>query len=121
MHGYRQTAQCKLQLSLLHCVGQLSTALSLPSLSFEEGAVGVSLYLHDDQSQVLQEAARDVMEQLVKVDADMVWLILAQLSPSSVVQATISPLLTPYKFPSHENDRKYSKNVQKLLPLTQLP
>jgi len=121
MTGCRQSAQCKLQLSLLHCVGRLSSSLSLPSLSFESGAVGVALYLHDDQSAVLQEAARGMVEKLVKVNADVVWLVLAQLSPSSVAQETTSPLLTPYQFLAHENDRKYSKNVQKLLPLTLLP
>ncbi len=116
----RQSVQCKVQVSMLECVGQICAALSLPSLSMEDGTVAMAAYLHGNQPEVLQEVAMGVARQLIGVNSDIVWLVLCQMCPLALPQTTPPPGLTPFTFRSHSESEKYVKNIQKLLPLTLL-
>lgn len=74
-------------------------------------------YLSSEQPQGLQQLCSCAFRQFISVDADLVWLVLQQLVPSSLPTPT-HPALKPFKFPEHPNSALFIANVQPLLHAT---
>ena len=107
----RQTAQCKLQQELLECVGHLALRLHVTSADLERLAHASLLYLHSDQPDVLQQACQTCFRNLIDLDPDAMWLVLAQLISEGGKTTPPSSSLKPYVLPSCSDRDKYIVNV----------
>ena len=120
LHTYRQTAQCKLQVELLKCVGVLSLKLQVSTADLEQLAHACLPYLGNDQPDSLQEACQTCFRHLINLDPDAMWLLLEQSRSEGNVTTPPSSLLKPYKLPVCLERDKYQNNVSVLLDGTNI-
>ncbi len=74
------------------------------------------LYLSADQPQGLQDTCLACFCNMIAYDSDVVWLLLQQLCPHTVLSPTHSTL-KPYTFKQFITSDKFFVNVQKLILL----
>ena len=74
-------------------------------------------YLSSDQPCPLQELCCRCFQELMAVNADIVWLVLQQMVPPTLTTPT-NPALKPFKFPTNPDSAKYITNITPLLSMT---
>ena len=116
-HSFRQTAQCKLQLELLRCVGTLSLKLNISTAELEKLAHACLPYLRSDQPDSLQEACQTCFRHFINLDSDCMWLLLEQVRSEGEETTPPSSLLKPYKLPLCSERERYRTNVNILLEM----
>ena len=114
----RQSAQCKLQLELLECVGVLSLKLQVSTADLEKLAHACLPYLGNDQPDLLQKACKTCFGYLINLDPDAMWLLLEQVRSEGNMTTPTSPFLKPYRLPNCADREKYRNNVNILLDST---
>uniref|UniRef100_UPI00358FC976 TELO2-interacting protein 1 homolog isoform X4 n=1 Tax=Myxine glutinosa TaxID=7769 RepID=UPI00358FC976 len=113
---YSYTQASRLQYAALKSIGPMCLALGLVAEDIEKVAAAALPYLSNRQPKHLQESAIGLFQDLVKLEPDLVWLMLNDLYCPETLEIPHKSLNVP-KFAGSTRLQEYAENTLHLLAL----